>query len=379
MPDYGFSPIIGHEQVKEALMRAAAERRPGHAYILEGDTGSGRRMLAKAFAMSLVCENFGGGRPMEPCGVCKGCRQCLTDNHPDIQVVTHEKASIGVDDIRVQLVNDMQVRPYEAPYKVYLVPEAEKMTVQAQNALLKTLEEPPEYGVILLMTTNADLFLPTIRSRCTHLAVRPLPDQTVRQALAHKVEEARKNGRELAKGSENTRGALLKNPSMEEESSAVWQATETDLRMAAAFARGSIGQGWDILSSGRFPFQKKMAERMATEAESLSVSSLLTLLKDCEASDYPVILECLRLWYRDAVLFKAEEDKAESYLLFQNDARLQKTARLRYDSLERLAEEIERALARLKANVRPENAMEILFLAIQDEERDGNTVPGHTG
>ena len=374
MPDYGFSPIIGHDQIKEVLQRAAKKRQPGHAYILEGDAGSGRRMLAKAFAMSLLCENFGGGgRPMEPCGACKSCVQFLTDNHPDVKVVTHEKASLGVEDIRAQLVNDMQIKPYEAPYKVYLVPEAEKMTAQAQNALLKTLEEPPDYGVILLMTTNADFFLPTIRSRCTHLAVRPLPDSLVLRALTKKVQEARDTSAAglSAEGNRPEAAEKAEMPFSAEE------VSETEIRMAVAFARGSIGEGWNILASGRFPFQKKMAKKLATEAGSLSVSGLLSLLKEWEAGDYPVILECLRLWYRDAILWKAEEEKAEKYLLFGEDPQLEETSRLRYESLERIVEEIDRAGARIKVNVRPENAMEILFLTLQEEYRRASVNGGN--
>ena len=89
--------------------------------------------------------------------------------------------TISVDDIREQLVGDVQIKPYQSKYKIYIVPDAEKMNVQAQNALLKTIEEPPVYAVILFLTTNASSFLPTILSRCVVLNMKPVPDQEVRK------------------------------------------------------------------------------------------------------------------------------------------------------------------------------------------------------
>lgn len=121
------------------------------------------------------------------------CLQTGTSgNHPDLIYVTHEKpASIGVDDIREQINDTIQVRPYSSYYKIYIVDEAEKMTVQAQNALLKTIEEPPAYAVILLLTTNQDAFLPTILSRCVQLKLKPLKDSVVKEYLIQSLGEMR--------------------------------------------------------------------------------------------------------------------------------------------------------------------------------------------
>ena len=157
----GFSEILGHEQIIEHLQNAIKLQKVSHAYILDGEEGAGKKLLARAFAQTLQCERGG----VDPCGECHSCKQAQSGNQPDIIEVTHEKpASIGVEDIRGQLCSDIQIKPYSSPYKIYIVDEAEKMTVQAQNALLKTIEEPPAYGVIMLLTTNADAFLPTILS-----------------------------------------------------------------------------------------------------------------------------------------------------------------------------------------------------------------------
>lgn len=159
--------IPGQEKIKDYFTRAVESGQISHAYILEGEPGTPGRELAEAFARMLQCEKGNG------CGVCPSCRAFDEGNHPDVIRVTHEKPDvIRVTEIRDQLVDDMGIRPYRGPYKIYLVEEAEKLNVQAQNALLKTLEEPPGYGIILLITVNAGALLPTIRSRsiCLELA-----------------------------------------------------------------------------------------------------------------------------------------------------------------------------------------------------------------
>ena len=174
----GFSEIIGHEQIIEHLQNAIRLNKVSHAYILDGEEGSGKMLLASAFAQTLQCEQGG----TEPCGKCHSCIQAESRNQPDIIRVTHEKpGSIGVDDIRDQLCSDILIRPYSSPWKIYIVDEAEKMTVQAQNALLKTIEEPPAYGIVLLLTENSEAFLPTILSRCVTLKLRPVKDEQIRK------------------------------------------------------------------------------------------------------------------------------------------------------------------------------------------------------
>ena len=152
----GFGDIIGHEQIIEHFRSALKNHQVSHAYILNGENGSGKNMLAKAFAKALVCEAGYG----DSCNMCRACHQFDSGNHPDVKWITHEKAnSIGVDEVREQINNDIVIKPYSSKYKVYIIDEAEKMTVQAQNALLKTIEEPPEYAVILFLTNTLDVLL----------------------------------------------------------------------------------------------------------------------------------------------------------------------------------------------------------------------------
>lgn len=111
------------------------------------------------------------------------CHQIRSGNHPDVIWVSRERASLGVEEIREQLCNTMDIKPFSSPYKIYIVMEAERMTEAAQNALLKTIEEPPEYGVVILLTSNISELLSTIQSRCLTLEFRPLSTATVENFL----------------------------------------------------------------------------------------------------------------------------------------------------------------------------------------------------
>ena len=182
-----FQEIIGHDQIKEHFQKAIEYNKVSHAYILTGEAGMGRKSLANAFALTLLCEK---GKS-EPCMECHACKQVLSGSHPDLIYVSHEKpGTIGVDDIRKQINDTIMIRPYSSYYKVYIVDEAEKMTIQAQNALLKTIEEPPAYAVILLLANNNTGLLPTITSRCVTLNFKPVRDEVIRKYL---MEEDRKS------------------------------------------------------------------------------------------------------------------------------------------------------------------------------------------
>ena len=181
----GFKDVVGHRDIIQYIQDAVKQNKVSHAYILNGQRGAGKKLLAKLFAMALQCEKGNA----DPCGECKSCIQAQNNNQPDIITIRHEKpASISVDDIREQLNGDIMIKPYSSPYKIYIIPEAELLTVQAQNALLKTIEEPPEYAVIFLLTENADSLLPTIRSRCVMLKLRNIKDKLVKKYLMEQLE-----------------------------------------------------------------------------------------------------------------------------------------------------------------------------------------------
>ena len=139
--------ILGNERIKEHFITAVHHKKISHAYIMEGDKGSGKKMLAEAFSKILQCEGRETTGLVESCGKCESCIQMEHHDHPDVIWVSHEKPNvISVGEIREQIVNTVEIMPYKGPYKIYIVDEAEKMNAAAQNAILKTIEEPPEYA-----------------------------------------------------------------------------------------------------------------------------------------------------------------------------------------------------------------------------------------
>jgi len=171
-----FDDIIGQELIKNFLLTSIARGKVSHAYVIEGDKGMGKKLIANTFAAYLVCNN------KTSCGVCESCKLAAGGSHPDIITVLPEKKQIGVDDIR-QVIKSISIKPYMADKKVVIIPDADGITPEAQNALLKVLEEPPEYVVFLILIQNAELLLDTILSRVMKLSLAPYTEADVKKAL----------------------------------------------------------------------------------------------------------------------------------------------------------------------------------------------------
>ena len=181
----GFEALLGNEQLKENLSAAKRKGRMSHFYLLSGPRGSGKHTLADLIAAAMLCSE-----PDAPCGVCRSCRKVLGGNHPDyITIDDPSKKTVPVDLIR-EARADIFVRPNEGEKKIYLFPRAQDMGIPGQNALLKVLEEPPPYGVFLLLTDNPEKLLPTVRSRCVELKLRALPEALLRKTLAAEFPDA---------------------------------------------------------------------------------------------------------------------------------------------------------------------------------------------
>lgn len=178
---YGFSHIY-HEDLMQTLVDSVHSAAHQHAYIFEGPEGIGKRESARLFAAALTCLH----PKSAPCGTCPSCIQSKSDTNPDIIYVnTGEKKSIGTDRIR-EIASDSYVRPFSSMCKVYLIEEGDSLTEQAQNAFLKVLEEPPEYVVFVILTSNAALLLETIRSRCVLIRFAALSERQIRAYLKEK-------------------------------------------------------------------------------------------------------------------------------------------------------------------------------------------------
>ncbi len=189
----GFEKLLGNDQLKENLTAARRKGRMSHFYLLSGPKGSGKRCLADLIAAAMLCRE-----PEGPCGVCPHCRKILSHSHPDyITIDDPTKKTVPVDLIRSARA-DIFIRPNEGDRKIYLFPRAQDMGIPGQNALLKVLEEPPSYGVFLLLTDNPEKLLPTVRSRCVELKLRALPEPLLRRTLSAEFPEAQEERLEAA-------------------------------------------------------------------------------------------------------------------------------------------------------------------------------------
>ena len=309
-----FKDVVGHRDVIQYLQNAIAENRVSQAYIVNGERGTGKKMLAKLFAMALLCEEHGP----EPCNKCHSCVQAESNNHPDIIWVTHEKrGSIGVDDVRTQINN----------------PEADIMTVQAQNALLKTIEEPPQYAVFILLTENADVLLPTINSRCVMLKLRYIKDALIKKYLMERME-----------------------------------VPDYKAEVCAAFAQGNLGKAIKLAGSEHFNELKDEVLNLMRHINEMDISELVEAVKRCtlykvEINDY---LDLIMVWYRDVLLYKATREIDKVVFKDQIDCMREQARRSSYEGIETILDSLDKAKSRLKANVNFDLVMELLFLTIKE-------------
>jgi DNA polymerase-3 subunit delta' len=326
----GFKEIIGHEQIIEHLQNALTMDKVSHAYIINGPDKSGKMMLAEAFAMALQCEQGGADACME----CHSCKQAAGRNHPDIIYVQHEKPNtISVDDIRTQVNNDITIKPYSSRHKIYIIDEAEKMNIQAQNALLKTIEEPPAYAVILLLSNNADNFLPTITSRCVTLNIKAVPDDKI---LSYLMKQ--------------------------------YQIPDYQAQICAAFAQGNVGKAICLASSEDFNEMKASVLQLIKRLHEIDLYEMTAAVKQIgeyklQVEDY---FDLIMIWYRDVLYFKATGDVNK--LIFKDEVYDIKrfAERSSYHGINLVIEALKKAQVRLAANVNFDLVIELLLLTIKE-------------
>lgn len=326
----GLEDILGNEHIVEHFKKAIENNKISHAYIINGEKGMGKRTVAKAFAMTLLCEEKG----TVPCMKCHSCVQALTDNNPDLIMITPDKpTTLSIDHIRQTLVNDVELKPYSNSHKVYIVEDAELMNNAAQNAILKTIEEPPEYAVIILLTTNISALLQTVLSRCVKLDMQPLKKEVVKKYL------------------------------MEKEKVVDYQAD-----IAVSFAGGNLGKAIELSKSQDFAEMLDEVVQLLRYIKDMQAYEVVAAVK--RASEYKFrftdYIDLMILWFRDVLVYKASQNVNE--LIFKDEIQTIKkhAAKSSYNGIEHILEAMNKAKLRLKANVNFDVAIEMMFLTIRD-------------
>ncbi len=247
----GFEQLLGNQRLKENLRASVGRGRISHGYLITGPQGAGKHTLARLLAAAIMCKH-----PQKPCLACPDCRKVMADTHPDfITVDDEEKATVSVNLIR-QARADMYVRPNEADKKIYMIPRAMDMRTEAQNALLKVLEEPPAYGVFLLLADNPEKLLPTVRSRTVELKMQSLPSQILKDALKKEFPQA---------GETELDGAISRSGGYLGQAKKLLQQGESVSDKTRDFVKSYAGKDTLLLIQTLVPMEKMQRQQLLEE------------------------------------------------------------------------------------------------------------------
>ena len=327
-----FSQILGQEKIKNHFRQAIKAGTSSHAYIIEGEKSSGKMMLSLAFAQSLLCENF----DEEPCGICPACLKVESKSHPDVIYVNHAKPNlISVEEIRTQVDQDILIKPYEAAHKVYIIDESDKMNEQAQNAILKTIEEPPSYGVIILLTDNANKLLPTIRSRCLKLSMTPVEKNVLKKYLMD-----------------------------------AYEVVDYQAESFASYSQGVVGAAVNMISANEENERRESIIRMLVQIKNADAAQIFQFEKDLESEKdhLPEIFNLMTIWYRDVLLYKSTGQSHK--LIFMDEAKAIKeiAEKTSYHGISESLKAIEKARYNMRTNVNITVNLDLLLRLLKENK-----------
>ncbi len=320
--------LIGNQKNIDHLLSAAKLGKLSHAYIINGEEGSGKKTFAGFIARTLLCED----KDKAPCGACPACIKALTHNHPDIIWVEHEKEKLlSVDEVRDQVIYDVNTAPYYGPYKIYIIQDAHLLNENGQNALLKTIEEPPEYVVIFLLTDNAEGFLETIRSRCVRLDMEALPREVVEKVLV-------KQGVSQMKAKE-----------------------------VAAYTKGNLGKAILLASESTLASIKDEMTMNLKKIERLDAFEIFETAQQLDKVTASMALKVMLVWYRDVLKLKATGNDKDLYN--ENDKAVIKNQaeKLSFEAINKIIDALQDAEVKIKNSVKIEAVIEGLLMKIRQE------------
>jgi DNA polymerase-3 subunit delta' len=324
MQDKNNNSIIGHTDILSMLSSSIINKRLAHAYLFLGPDNIGKKTLALSFAQAIQCLN----KKQKPCLVCTACVQIQKGNHPDTQILSGTE-SLKIEEIR-SLQHNLVLNPYNSPYKIAIIDSASRMTFEAQNAFLKTLEEPPGQTILILTVTNKKKLLPTILSRCQIIFFRNISTEIIQKSL-EKRNIAKKQAEELARLSLGRPGLalrILKEP-------AILEKREEQIKIISNLTKNSILERFDLSAT--------LNQKGVEEIESF--------------------IDIWLFWLRDLLLIKLQLIN-----LITNIAHLKKLEQelklYKKNELENLIERLEKSKEQIKYNVNLRLFLEALFLKI---------------
>ncbi len=345
-------PVFGHPKAVEMLSRSLKSGNISHAYLITGPPGVGKHTIALAFAMALNCEAVEpptGTFPSEPCGLCRSCGQISRGAHPDIAEIDLQVQAAALNEggkgklaapkeIRIDLVREMQatigLQPYSGRRRVYIIGDADRLNEEASNCLLKTLEEPPSHSVLILLAPSESSVLPTISSRCLHLALRPLTRNAVQVALEER-----------------------------------WDVPPDEAGLLAALSGGRPGRALALVKDRDALDRRKLAlERVALLAgaslnDRVSLATDLAKLFTEARVELYEMLDTWESWWRDVLVVGASAPELVTNS-DQSSALVSSTKRIGVQQAAQAIDLIEQTRIQLQENVNPRLALEALTLGL---------------
>ena len=325
-----FNKIIGHEEIISRFRSSIEADRVSHAYIIAGEEGSGRNTLAYCFAKTLQCESG----ESQSCGQCKSCKQAESGNHPDIiYIFSEEENSIKVDKIRDELVGTMEIKPYSSRYKIYIIKEGEKMASDAQSALLKTIEEPPEYGIVMIITTQPERLLPTIRSRCVFIQTKPVKESDIHDYLVNEC-----------------------------------GVSEDKARFAVEYSQGNLGKAVKLATNEEYENLVRTVVALMSNIFEMDMEDITATIQ--QAENYKInindFLDLMMMWYRDILVLKVTGNPDKIHFTDHYSVIRDQATYLSFNELEAKSKAITAAKERLEAKAKFEDIMRLLIMTLKE-------------
>lgn len=326
-----FDKIIGNEDAKTYFKKAVKEKQLSHSYIFEGPYGIGKNTFALELAKFILCEEK---EKDKPCNNCKSCSMIDAGTHPDVIWIDKDTKVTKVETIRENIVREMDIKPYQSEHKIIIVKSADSINIQGQNAMLKTIEEPPNYGIIILVCENLSSLLPTIKSRCIVVRFNPINKEQMSRYL-------------------QTRGI-----------------TGVQQEVYEKLSNGSIGIINDILEDETYLEVRKQSVNYLERLNRAQIMELYDMVKEItdQKEEIERILEFWLLWYRDIAVIKVANGESLYYKDYQLQL-LDMSSKLTYNKVSQNIEFIKRAILDIKQNIYSTFVIENLLLKLKERKK----------
>ncbi len=323
-----FTHIVGHQNIIYNLRNIIIRNNIGHCYLFEGPKSIGKSLVAKVFAKALLCEKQQG----YPCNSCSSCVRFDTGNHPDVYINKAEGESFKkeqIDDIQ----KSINILPYEGQRKIYILEDIDKITKQAQNSFLKTLEEPPQYVIILMTVTNSYSLLPTIISRCQVVKFAHLEQKKIIDLLINR-----------------------------------YQKSEDEATIISSFSNGIVGKAINIAESHEFKDIREETITIIDEILNSDKVRLFTLREffNNQKEGIEGILDLMVTWFRDVLILKELDNQQFIINIDKKPLLSSHSMQLTKKKIYEIIEIINNTKMNIVSNVNYDLAIEVMLLTIQE-------------